>query len=248
MERLTLPILMRCSGVRPEDMNDKEAATPHLVLGDFNPTTWGGLLAEWSSEAGFWELGNPGLPTHKGGGTLDRVMFYPGDYAPAALLPPGEEGELEHETQEEEIFFPAAVDPSKALSDHFPVILALPCVFPQPRATGRKMKLDGLTEEDWLTKNAEPWEAWEGTPGRLRGEGGMIEEKIQPQKDYHRLERLMEHVLREQLRPMRPTEHESPMRTFLIKNTMRPRMKHLPDALEARNEPEAERLVAIGGD
>ena len=87
--RLELAHLMECSGVRPEDMNDEEASTPHLIMGDLNPPSWTELLAEWCSEAGMWELGNPKLPTHTGGGVAEPGPSVPGGLRADSAPPTG---------------------------------------------------------------------------------------------------------------------------------------------------------------
>ena len=55
---------------------------PHLIMGDFNPTTWMELYEEWRCEALLWQLADPECPTHNGGGALDRVLLRPGAYTP----------------------------------------------------------------------------------------------------------------------------------------------------------------------
>ena len=206
-------------------------------------------------ECGGWVI--PTFPHIRGGGALDRVLLYPGNFVPAALLLPGGEGGGEQgEDVEEEIYFPALALLSKAVGDHFPVILALPFGELPPRAAGKKMILDGLTEEGWGAKNAEVVESCEkyrvecSTHMETRSEHGRKRQQnsgelLNATKKYRQVECIIEKAFRDQIRPLRPVEHESPMRRFLLQNTSHPRMDSPLRALATGNGREAEKLVSI---
>ena len=96
-------------------------------MGDLNTTSWGELSDEWRGETSLWMISDPEAPTRIGGGVLDRIAFYPGDYMPAAVFPQGEYRQDEGgERDRGGLHFSALVFPELALSDHFPVLLTLP--------------------------------------------------------------------------------------------------------------------------
>ena len=62
---------------------------PHLLVGDFNTSSWGQLFAEWVNTQGLRELVDPEVPTYAMGSAIDKMLFLPGFYIPSSLLPPG---------------------------------------------------------------------------------------------------------------------------------------------------------------
>ena len=121
---------------------------PHLILGDFNPTTWMEMYEEWRCDRLIWQLTDPLIPTHTGGGALDRVLLRPGLYTPEDWLPTQEVSlEEERYDRQEDTLYPAEAQPSMAFSDHYPVFLAMPWGRGKEAKVGKRLALDGLEPE-----------------------------------------------------------------------------------------------------
>ena len=141
---LTLEALQRLTLLKEE--TKESALLPHLIMGDLNTTSWGELFDEWCGERSLRLISDPNAPTHKGEGVLDRILFYPGGYMPAAVFPQGEfRREDADERNRGDLHSPATVFPELALCDHFPLVLTLPCDHTRNLHKQGKMALDGLT-------------------------------------------------------------------------------------------------------
>ena len=109
--------------------------------------------------AGGWELSGPENQTHKKGGSLDRVVFQSWGDAPEGFLQPesGTDREGEWVAGAAEEFYPSVVVPVRLFGDYHPVILRLPFCPEGHAGQGadqvRRLKLDGLSAEDWLDRD-----------------------------------------------------------------------------------------------
>ena len=59
--------------------DDSASEEMHIIMGDFNTSTWRGLYEEWRREAELWQLNDPRCPTRNGGGVLDHALLAPGE-------------------------------------------------------------------------------------------------------------------------------------------------------------------------
>ena len=135
-------------------IRDKETqlSVSHIITGDFNATTWIPLFEEWGLESGIWQLNDPVLPTATTGSTLDHVLFIPGYYIPSTFLPPDFQEEAQG-AHVENTAYPASVLPTESISDHYPVVLPIPCDIEHATKKTIRLQLKTLTDEDWSERN-----------------------------------------------------------------------------------------------
>ena len=95
--------------------------------GDFNVSSWGLLYQEWMQTEGIIELVDPCVPTFTSGSALDKLLFVPGGYIPSTLLPTRGSAEQDKGMASEDHHFPASVLHYDHISDHYPVLLSIPC-------------------------------------------------------------------------------------------------------------------------
>ena len=204
---------------------------PRLVTGDSNPPEWEDLFDEWRCEMDFWQLNHPGAPTHMAGGVLDRARLYPGEFAIAEWFPDMDSagaGRGEHRGDE---VFPARVYGELAFSAHFPVLLVVPWERQKVVRRIERLEIEGLTQEDWLARNARLEE-------QLVGEGllpaGDVRDLVPANQDhyYFRLEAIVKEIFSSGRRSHCPPLQPSPLQQFLLRNERRPETDDLLAALE----------------
>ena len=128
----------------------------HLLIGDFNTTSWGDLYQEWVQEEGLWELVNPTQPTITTGGCIDKYLYVPGQHIPTTFLQThGEElGGATYNINSEEHYYPAEVRMDISLSAHYGVLLELPAdPVQRPNREPPKILIKDIDEEGWEDKN-----------------------------------------------------------------------------------------------
>ena len=129
------------------------APYPHIVVGDFNTTSWMQLFNEWCQTKGIWYLNDPCVSTIDTGSSIDEFLVIPGSYIPPTFLQ-GEgvcgQGGVGGVTDQ----FPAATIPELAISDPFPILRLLPCDIEQQAFTNNKLDLAEMPREDWEIKNS----------------------------------------------------------------------------------------------
>ena len=135
----------------------------HLIIGDFNPTSWKGekgkLFQEWLAENELWELTDPTIPTHMEGSALDKILLLPGESVLWDLLPPEIENGKTHTSEEggrlEEEYYPAETYPCPLIADHHPILLRLAGSTSKNRPPVRKLRVAGMNKQEWAERNAD---------------------------------------------------------------------------------------------
>ena len=102
---------------------------PHLLIGDFNITSWSLLYHEWLKSAGARELLDPTAPTFALGTSIDKLTFVPGSYVPSTFLPPSHDQSPDMTPFSDEPYCPAIVLGCDYLGSHYPSVLPIPCDF-----------------------------------------------------------------------------------------------------------------------
>ena len=242
-KELTLETLQRLSALNTE--TGESVLMPHLMIGDLNTTSWGDLFDEWCGEMSLWLISDPEVPTHNGGGVLDRILFFPGDYMPAAVFPMGDYRQDEEDDRRRgDLHYPALVFPELALSDHYPTVLTLPCDCRKNLHKHSRITIEGLTDEQWSNKNAELRELFEKA-GLLREDGEPLSDQktLDLNRYYFTMERLIAKVLRDNTRRIKQVPVENPMRAFLLRHAEHPKIDQLLNALERKETGKADRLI-----
>ena len=148
VEQLTMEQLMVLR--EPEMSEVTQDTLPHILVGDFNVTTWRGLFSEWTQEGGMHELLHPDIPTFALGSSLDKFLFVPGYYIPSTFLPPGDSRYLDRAGLMEEPYYPGVVVEYPHLSDHSPILLPIPSdTRDLPEKAERRIRVGKLTPEEW---------------------------------------------------------------------------------------------------
>ena len=129
------------------DGNKKESSLSHIITGDFNATTWGGLVDEWCQTSSAWTLVDPAIPTITTGSSIDKMMLIPGTHIPSTIFPPDREDDGERGRETQPPNYPAVPLPEFALSSHFLALLQIPEESVEIAKAETKMILHSLTDE-----------------------------------------------------------------------------------------------------
>ena len=125
-----------------------------------------------------WQLNDPARPTRNMGGALDRASIRPGVYLPADWLRvQREQREEERTDREDDVLFPAAPLPCLAISDHYPVFLAIPRVRARDAKVGNGLVLEGPTlweRSEWDGELRRRFRAGRLLPGTRRWRRGRL--------------------------------------------------------------------------
>ena len=105
---------------------DLNTEPPHLKGGDFRPSRLYSLFDEWIPAMRMWEPTDPSAPPYDAGSALDEFLFAPDIHIPFALFKNVLSCGLDVEEVGGGRFFPAAVFPHFAISDHFSIALQIP--------------------------------------------------------------------------------------------------------------------------
>ena len=206
----------------PIQSQEAAAAFPHVITGDLNTRTWEPLYEEWCTQLGIWDLSDPTEPTYTAGSTLDRMLFIPGEYIPSTFTQPLHEEGMEEERLETH-YYPAAVLPESAISDHYPILLSIPAEIDPSVPPDRKYALDDLTDEQWMEHDEKL--------GELIAEDGCgLKNHYEANNVHHycmRMESLLTIVLRNRLHPVKPREPGNPLGSFLHSHNKHPDIPQL---------------------
>ena len=205
----------------------------HLLVGDFNTTSWTSLFHEWTQEEGIWKLVNPELPTISTGGCIDKFLYVPGPYIPSTFFPTDgiEPESMGEDTGAEESHFPADIWKTVQLSTHYAVHLRLPADSLHIPARGPPtINIKNLEEEEWVAKNREMQD--------------LLEKDLPLARDTH-ISRNLEHFYNKlewcikQVFPISREEKRTPqteggLENFLRINSAHPSIENLQAALESK--------------
>ena len=210
----------------------------HLIGGDFNTPSWCPLFEEWGLEEGLWQLNDPTLPTANTGSTLDRVLYSPGFYIPSTFIPPDMQ---DHPVQAdaEEPLYPAVVLSHLAISDHYPIILPIPCDTDESTVTTKRLKVSALTEEEWAERN----EALRQALADIQEEIGRLAAQKNVDHYYNKIESVLNRVLENDRVKQKPIKGLDPTKRFLRRNEQHPLAADFRKAMERDDRLEAEKLM-----
>ena len=229
-----------------KDTQPEEKRAPCIIGGDLNTTSWGILYQEWIHTEGIIELVDPREPTYTSGSAIDKLLFLPGRYIPSTFLPTKGSEETGLTMSMEDQFFPAQVVKLDHISDHYPIVLPVPCDAEEKiKDKTNRVRVGKLTEEEWEEKD---------TALRMELEQNWPIKKLHgPITNIRRLHKsitrsLNKVFLKERSAPKEKKETD-PFEHFLLANIQHPEMPALLTALEEKNTQESDkRMNRIGAD
>ena len=228
----------RCTG---EDV-------PHLLIGDFNTTSWGQLFAEWVGKQGMQELVDPAIPTYALGSSIDKMLFLPGYYVPSSLLPPGSARLEDHAEKGVEPFFPAVVLDYPMFSDHSPVMVPISSDAKKGGGDGdRSFRVGNMGEEDWQDREKE----LSGVLAQRLPEGATGREKDFNTGHYYELvaRAIREAFEGEYKKARNAADSDDPLERFLLAHTDHPQMEKLIAAMEGGQAQKCDAIISrMSGD
>ena len=114
------------------------------------------LFTMLAQEAGAIKFTKPDLPAPAMGASIDNLLSLPGYCFPLTCLPPGDSTIDEGDNLAETPGYPAAVLSFRDISDHSPVLLAIP-FDPEDEVAvqRRRIRVGHLTGEVWSVRDGE---------------------------------------------------------------------------------------------
>ena len=241
---LTLEVLRNIATARDE--HREEERTPCIIGGDLNISSWGKMYNEWIHTEGIIELVDPRIPTYTSGSAIDKLLFIPGRYIPSTFLPTRGTEETGFTMNMEDQYFPANVVQWDHISDHYPIVLPIPCDAEEKiKDKTNRVRVGKLSKEDWEEKDLALQKEMERE---------WPQEKLQrPTTNIRRLSKGITRALNKIFQKERSAPKEKPdvdpFEHFLLANLQHPEMPELLTALEEKNARESERRMnRIGAD
>ena len=210
----------------------------HILAGDFNTTTWTPLFEEWGLEAGMWQLNDPTVSTANTGSTLDHMLFSPGFYIPSTFLPIEYDGEAAGDDTDARSY-PAFVCEGAAFSDHYPMVLPIPCDIDHKVRETKRYKLGALTEEEWEQRDQLLVQKLE----RIAESLAIATRQKNVENFYNMVERALSETLADDKVTIKPRSAQHPMQQFLKKHETHPDAKDLGKAVAQKDTKTIEKLL-----
>ena len=135
--------------------------------------------------------------------------------------------------------YPAVALPERSISDHFPLILPIPCDVPKESFRTRKLQANLITDEEWTD--------YQENLGQVLCEVSEYLSKMQEENNvdnyYMKIDSLLRGTLTEHFVAQKEPKERGPLQVFLKRHSAHPEIGELRYAIITNDDEWMERLV-----